>query len=115
MVLDEPSYKLEARAVGLDAARLWRDVEKDAQQKWLETHAALAKRLGSKGIPSLFVNGRHVRGARTYEVLKQMVDEEIATAKRLMRERRIGAGRVYETLIKGGATTLPTPPPLLPR
>jgi hypothetical protein len=86
---------------------LWREVEQDTHRKWLETHAALASRLGSKGIPSVFVNGRHVSGARPFAFWKQLVDEEIATARRLMRERRLTPARVYETFIKGSATALP--------
>lgn len=70
-----------ATAVGmeLNAFRLALDSEKVT--KTFSRMDEEATRVGVHGLPTYFINGREVVGARPYEALKQVLDEELATAQ----------------------------------
>ena len=59
-------------------------------------------RLGARGTPATFINGRYLRGARSLKQLKTEVEEEIARAKRLLKLGRITRYRLYELFMAFG-------------
>jgi len=80
--LGAPKLKEYAQQVGLDATKFDQCVKdrtfKDAIDKDLEDGA----RAGVSGTPGFFVNGRTLSGAQPFEAFKELIDEELAAAKR---------------------------------
>jgi protein-disulfide isomerase len=117
--LDAPSLALHARAIGLDVNRFKVALEKNTYLQYIKDSQALAMTLGARGTPSFFVNGKYVRGVRPLHQMKELIDAEIAKAKKVMRERRISRARLYQTIIANGATAPvylpPAPAPAAPR
>ena len=66
-----------AAELGLNVPRFERDFEDSARDEQITADIAVAARLGVKGTPMTFVNGRLVRGARSLEHFDAIVEEEL--------------------------------------
>jgi len=95
-------WAAEVPGVDVDAVRA--AVEQEAHREVIQRQQDLAAARGARGTPTFFINGRMVRGAQPYEVFAEVVDEELARARRLVAEGTPRAG-VYEAATAGGATT----------
>ena len=66
----------------------------------IDEDIALARKVGARGTPAFFVNGRFLSGAQPEAAFAKVIDEELVEAN-----RRIAAGTpqdfLYETLMKG--------------
>jgi protein-disulfide isomerase len=76
--LDPAALEHRAAEIGLDAARLGRDMRSAEVEAALAADAAEAARLKIQGTPTMFVNGRRVIGAQPIEVLRAAVDKALA-------------------------------------
>ncbi len=92
-----------ARVAGLSTDTLAAD-EQGASPE-LARADALSSRLGIKGTPSVFVNGKLIVGAQPLETYEHLIDSELAAAKSL-----VASGTrpedVYKTTIAAGARTV---------
>jgi protein-disulfide isomerase len=66
-----------AANAGVDVARFSACVESRATQAEVEADAAAARALGVSVVPTLFVNGRYLRGPVPYDVLAARVEAEL--------------------------------------
>jgi protein-disulfide isomerase len=73
-----------ADEIGLDMARYRSDIADPAVAAALKRDVDEAKKLGVKGTPSFFVNGRLIVGARPADELTALVAEEIAATERFV-------------------------------
>ncbi len=69
-----------ARDAGLDGPKFDRCLASGETEKRIEASREEGERDGVEGTPALFVNGRPLPGATSYEDLKAAVDEELADA-----------------------------------
>ncbi len=69
-------YDAQARALGLDLQQYRRDVVSKETAAVIDADIAEAKRLGVKGVPAWFINGKEVVGFRPVEVMRQEIDAE---------------------------------------
>ena len=78
--------QLVAAAVdlGLDKAKFEAALDSEDTAKRLELEQTLGRRLGVRGTPSFFVNGRRFSGAMDAQALGAIIDEERAFAKTLV-------------------------------
>ncbi len=76
------SMEAHATALGLDLLRFRRDMEDPATLARIDADVAEAERIGARGIPTTYINGRELVGVRPVEVLARIVDEEFAAAPR---------------------------------
>jgi hypothetical protein len=84
----------------------------------IQSGVVLSDRVDVPATPTTFVNGRKVVGAQPYDVLKEVVDEELAKAKDLV-ARGLPRKDVYATIIQAGkdisppsdGAKVPLPPP----
>jgi protein-disulfide isomerase len=76
--LDRGSLDVYAKQLGLDLVRFGRDLDEHTFAPQVERDTASAMAAGIKGIPTFFINGRVVVGVRPLDVLKGIVDEELA-------------------------------------
>ena len=77
------TFERVAGEIGLDVERFQRDFQTREIGELLTTDLLLARRLGIKGTPGFFVNGRYVDGARGLGTFTDLIDEELAGAKQL--------------------------------
>ncbi|MCR9163429.1 MAG: DsbA family protein [Nannocystaceae bacterium] len=70
--------------LGLDTAKFEADLDSEETQARLEFETTLGRRLGVRGTPSFFVNGKRYSGAMDAEALGKIIDEERAFAKTLI-------------------------------
>ncbi len=104
--LGPEAYMRFAREIGLDVARFTREMESHVHRGGIQRQQALANRLGARGTPNFFLNGRKMPGAAPIDRFAARVEQEIARAEAAMREGRVPASEIYEHLTKNGAEEL---------
>jgi len=93
--LDADSLARYAREVGLDMGRYQAFVSAGKGTTRISEDQALASSIGANGTPNMFFNCRQVVGARPFEQLKAVADEEIKKVDALLKGARPDAG-TYE-------------------
>lgn len=69
--------KADAKALGLDWDRMELAMSGDAIARRIAANMALGQRLGINEIPTMFVNGRKIIGALSYDDLRSVVHEAL--------------------------------------
>jgi protein-disulfide isomerase len=77
--LEVPDLKEQAQKLNLNMAAFNSCLDSGSQAGVVQTQIAESNDLGIQGTPSFFINGRFVAGAATYEQLKDVIDQELAT------------------------------------
>lgn len=103
----EATMERLARQAGLKMPRFRKDrdglckARLDADQKELA-------RVGVRGTPAFFINGRYLSGARPYDQFKTLVDEELARAGQRIRDDKGTSRRNYyqKHVLEAGERTL---------
>src|SRR6185503_3542336 len=67
----------------------------------------LGRQLGVRGTPSFFIDGRPLVGAQPFDAFKQIIDDELARANRLL-ARGLPRAELYATLLTGADAALPS-------
>ncbi|HMR73927.1 MAG TPA: thioredoxin domain-containing protein [Polyangiaceae bacterium] len=83
--LGDPALSAIAKELGLDPRAALRAIKSDAHAATIRGDISEGTRVGVRGTPTLFVNGRSVPGSRSATQLLRIVDEEIDWARRLSR------------------------------
>lgn len=79
--LSEDNMKRIARDIGLDMARFEADMNGRACREKLRKDQALMRRLGTRGTPNFYINGRPLAGAQPIDRFRALIDEERDKAK----------------------------------
>ena len=69
-----------AKELKLDTAKFKADLDSEGCKQQLEGNKALLQRLGVRGTPGFFINGRYIAGAQAIDRFKLLIDEEIKKA-----------------------------------
>ena len=72
-----------AQQVGLDLTRFKAALDGNVYRARVDEDIALARQLGVKGLPASFINGRLIVGAKAYDRFKEVVEDELARARKL--------------------------------
>ncbi len=99
--LDFEKIQQYALEVGLDLDALARDLQALKYGASVRRDMRQAYRLGVRGTPAYYINGRRVSGAKPKEFLQQMIDEEIILASK-WREKGVAAKDLYAYAIADG-------------
>jgi protein-disulfide isomerase len=75
--LDPAKLKEDARTLKLDGAQFDRCLDSGQHAEVVKAQLAEAQSLGLPGTPGFFVNGRFLTGAVSYDILRQIVEEEL--------------------------------------
>lgn len=90
----------------------WDDVQtaitEDSITRPMRSNLALALASGVSGVPFLFVNGRPIEGAPSFEKLSEIVREELGRARRLLAKSTDQADP-YTQVTRGARTVKPDP------
>jgi protein-disulfide isomerase len=80
--LSEPLYPRTAAELGLDVERFNKDLPSDGVARRIAEDQGLASAVGATGTPTLFVNCRKLVGAQPFEPVRNVIDEELAKARK---------------------------------
>ncbi len=105
--LDDSAIARAASDIGLDSRRFDADRAGMAAEA-LTRSEALAERLGVRGTPTFFINGRHIVGAQPIEAFHSMIDERLAAARALL-ATGVRPEDLYARSIAGGAERVDEP------
>jgi protein-disulfide isomerase len=105
--LDDESLERYARELGVDPG------QRERGKTLVATDLALAARLGVRGTPTFFVNGRVVLGAQSFEEFKIVIDAELAHARALL-AAGVAPETLYATVLAHAKVSLDLPKPTLP-
>ncbi|MGH1344110.1 MAG: DsbA family protein [Nannocystales bacterium] len=98
--LSDADLRRWAKKAGCEMSRFRADQNKASLARRVDDDIALARKVGARGTPAFFINGRFLSGAQPESAFAKVIDEEIAEA-----DRRIAAGTpqdfLYATLMKG--------------
>ena len=75
-------YEEYAVEIGLDLEQYKRDVASDEVKARVAADTREASKVGNRGTPGFFINGRFLAGAKPYDAFKEIVDEELASTKK---------------------------------
>jgi len=75
--LEDSDLERYAREIGLDIRRFRRDLDSGSVDAAVESDQGLAGRIGARGTPTSYVNGRKVSGAQPFESFRKLIDEEL--------------------------------------
>jgi protein-disulfide isomerase len=75
----------------------------------VEADAAAGNKIGARGTPAFFINGKFLSGAQPFEAFKAKIDEELKHAEELVAKGTPKA-KVYEVLMKDAKTEVPAAP-----
>jgi len=76
----ERELQLRAEAIGMDPDQFSADLRSASAEQRVNQDLAEAHRLGLRGTPAFFVNGRALRGAQPFSVFEALIAEELAEA-----------------------------------
>ncbi len=78
--LGDADLRKRAESLGLDMTQFDQCYQTNEYASLIEDHMQLGRELGVTGTPTFFINGRMLVGAKPYEELKSVIDEELAKA-----------------------------------
>jgi protein-disulfide isomerase len=107
--LSEQQLVHHAEVLGLDLPRFRAALADPSLEKAVIEDKELGKRLDVEGTPTLFVNGRQIYGAPSYEELSKIVRQELAHAAQILR-RGVPVHRLYDEVTGVGAVSKSGPP-----
>jgi len=98
-----------AKEIGLNMKKFKAAIENDKYAETIKEQQALSTKLGARGTPSFFINGRNLRGAQPLASFERVIDEELKKAKELV-ESGTPRSKVYATTIAKGLEAPKTAP-----
>ncbi|MBK7581640.1 MAG: thioredoxin domain-containing protein [Myxococcales bacterium] len=108
--LNDANFATWAAAAGANMTTYESLVASPSVAAKIESDMALAKRIGARGTPTFFINGKALKGAQPLTKFQSVIDEQLAEAK-----KRIAAGaapeQIYPTLTRENFNSPESPPP----
>ena len=105
--LERSALEQHAVELGLDLTAFRAALDMHAGQAPVDEDIALARRLGVRGTPTFFIDGRPLMGAQPLAAFKQVIDDELARADSLLR-RGLPRDQLYATLLAGAHPAMAT-------
>ena len=88
-----------AQEIGLNVAKFKAAIEDKKLAEAIDAEAAMGGKIGARGTPAFFINGRFLSGAQPLERFKSVIDEELKKAEELAKKAG-GKAKVYDALMK---------------
>lgn len=102
--LTEKNFRKWAKKIRLDLERFDRDRESSRLKQQVQQEQADGVKLGARGTPAFFINGRFLSGAQPLSAFSALIDQELAKAKKLVR-KGVPKAEVYARTIAEGKTS----------
>jgi protein-disulfide isomerase len=97
--LAAPDLEKYAQEIGLNMAKYKAAIEDKKLAETVDAEAAMGGKIGARGTPAFFVNGRFLSGAQPFERFKSLIDEELKKAEELAKKAG-GKAKVYDAIMK---------------
>jgi len=97
--LDRASIEKYAQELGLDMAKFKADLDSKKYEALVKAEAAAGNKVGARGTPTFFINGRPLVGAQPIDAFKAKIDEEIKKADELIK-KGVPKAKIYEEIQK---------------
>jgi protein-disulfide isomerase len=99
--LTPENFEKYAKAIGLDVGQFKKDMADEGLKKRIAAQQSQGAKLGARGTPAFFINGRFLSGAQPVANFKKVIDEEL---KRADEELKKGTpkDKLYGKLIEKG-------------
>jgi protein-disulfide isomerase len=107
--LDRETYEKYAGELGLNMGKFKAALDAQKGKESIEADAAAGGKIGARGTPAFFINGKFLSGAQPFEAFKAKIDEELKTAEGLVAKGTPKA-KVYEALLKEAKSDVPAAP-----
>lgn len=108
--LTRPDLQRYAQEVGLDMTQFNAALDNNEHRQVINDQAALALRLGARGTPASFINGRYLSGAQPAARFITVVDEELTRARAAITSGTPRAN-IYDAMVGNGLTAPAAPIP----
>ncbi len=82
--LTDENFVKWAEEIGLDVEKFKQDLEDPALEKKAKANQEQGSKLGARGTPAFFINGRFLSGAQPFESFKKVIDEELEKAEKIV-------------------------------
>src|SRR5262249_13409984 len=106
--MDRETYEKYAQELGLNMGKFKAALDAQKGKEGIEADAAGGK-IGARGTPAFFINGKFLSGAQPFESFKAKIDEELKTAEGLVAKGTPKA-KVYEAVLKDAKSDVPAAP-----
>ncbi len=106
---DRATFEKYAQELGLNMAKFKAALDAQKGKEAIEADAAAGGKIGARGTPAFFVNGKFLSGAQPYEVFKAKIDEELKNADGLI-AKGTPKSKVYDALMKDAKTEVAAAP-----
>ncbi|HEY6475361.1 MAG TPA: thioredoxin domain-containing protein, partial [Polyangia bacterium] len=103
--LDRQGLEARAAELGLDLPTFRRALDTHAAKAQVDADLALGQKVGLRGTPTFFIDGRTLVGAQPFAEFKQVIDDELARADRLL-ARGVPRDKLYATLLVGAKPSI---------
>jgi protein-disulfide isomerase len=110
---DRPTFEKYAGELGLDMGKFKAALDAQKGKEAIEADAAAGGKIGARGTPAFFINGKFLSGAQPFEVFKGKIDEELKVAEAMIAKGTPKA-KVYDALMKDAKAELPAAAPAAP-
>jgi protein-disulfide isomerase len=107
--IDRASLEKYAQEIGLDMGKFKAALDSGKFRAAIEADSAKGNEVGANGTPTFFINGREFVGAQPFESFKNMIDEEIKHADKVL-ATGVKMDQLYEKVIEDGIKNAPAAP-----
>jgi len=97
--LEEQDLLRYAKKLRLNRKRFKRDLRDQALEQKIKDQQAQSQKLGARGTPAFFINGRFLSGAQPFDSFAKLIDEELAHARSLV-DAGTPRSEVYDSLMR---------------
>jgi protein-disulfide isomerase len=106
--LSRPDLEKYGQELGLDMTKLKAALDGSKYADGIKADQELATRLGARGTPAFFINGRFLSGAQPLPRFKEVIDDELQRAEKLVKAGT-PKDKIYASLTKEGLTAAKAP------
>jgi protein-disulfide isomerase len=107
--LDRPNLEKYAQEIGLNMNQFKADLDSGKWKAKVDAEMAEGNKIGARGTPSFFINGKPFVGAQPFEQFKAKIEEEIKNADALIK-KGTPVAKVYDEIMKSAKTEVAAAP-----
>jgi protein-disulfide isomerase len=107
--MDRPTYEKYAQELGLNMGKFKAALDAEKGKDAIQADSASGAKIGARGTPAFFINGKFLSGAQPFEMFKTKIDEELKNAEAMVAKGTPKA-KVYDALMKDAKAEVPAAP-----
>jgi len=107
--MDRPTYEKYAQELGLNMGKFKAALDAEKGKDAINADSASGAKIGARGTPAFFINGKFLSGAQPFEMFKAKIDDELKNAEALV-SKGTPKAKVYDALMKDAKAEVPAAP-----